>query len=193
MQGTHDLVDADVEKGNEEQSLVELAVKRDRNAFAQLYDLHMNSIYKHIYYRVGNQSDAEDLSADVFLKAWQAIDRYRQQGVPFRAWLLRIANNLVIDRYRTAKERVTLDELMADSSLENDPVAAAEMKLAKDELRSAILRLKREHQQVIILRFVDGLSNAEVAAAMGKSEGSVRVIQHRALRELRGLLEGGKK
>lgn len=189
MQSTHDLVNADAQSETEEQLLVQSAIKRDRGAFGRLYDLHVNSIYKHIYYRLGKQSDAEDLCAEVFLRAWQAIDRYNPRGVPFRAWLFRIANNLIIDRHRTTKQWLPLDKITVQPSGLNDPVAVAEMKLDRDELRRAILLLKPEHQQVIVLRFVDDLSAAEVASAIGKSEGAVRVIQHRALKELRGLLE----
>lgn len=197
MWGIREFIDVETDaatltSATEEERLVQLAINRDRSAFARLYDTHVSAVFKHVYYRLGNYGDAEDVSSEVFLRAWQAIDKYRPRGVPFRAWLFRIANNLIIDRHRTAKERLPLDESTVDGDRSNDPVAVAEMKLARDELRRAIMLLKPDHQQVIALRFIDELDYAEIAAIVAKSEGAVRVIQHRALRELRGVLEGGK-
>ncbi len=197
MQGTQESLASDseenwIESVIDEQRLIEQAIKRDQNAFACLYDVHVGPVFRHVYDRLGHRSDAEDVTAEVFLRAWQAIEKYRFQGAPFRAWLFRIANNLIIDRRRATKDRVPLDEFIADFHLSNDPVAVAEMNLTRSELRRAILRLKPEQQQVIIMRFVDGLGYDEVAGVLAKSEGAVRVIQYRALRELRVILESSK-
>ena len=177
-----------------EGSLVRAAVGGDTAAFAALYDRHLDRVYRHLYYRVGNQADAEDLTQQVFLQAWRTVGSYRQTGAPFVAWLLTIAHNLVVSRYRRTSraggEAQPLEDarLVASEGAGEDPEAEA---LASDDrasVRRAILRLKEEQQHVVLLRFVEGFTSAEVAAVLGKSEGNVRVIQHRALTLLRQLL-----
>lgn len=169
-------------------ALVEQAVGGSPEAFGRLYDLYVDRVYRHLYYRVGNANDAEDLTAEVFLNAWRAIGRYRQQGVPFAAWLFRIARNLAIDHYRSAQRVAELDEAVIDEGREADPEKVMELSLDRQQVRRAIFRLSEEQQQVLILRFVDGLSHADVAAVLGKSEVAVRVMQYRALAALRRAL-----
>ena len=169
-------------------ALVARATAGDTEAFGQIYDLFLDRVYRYVYYRLGNVGDAEDITEQVFLNAWQAVRRYRDKGSPFIAWLLRIAQNAIIDYRRTRKQNSALDEGTVDQALWADPVAVADLRCTQGELRRAILRLKPEQQQVIIMRLIDDLSYAEVAAALGKSEGAVRVIQHRALAALREAL-----
>ncbi|MBI4497981.1 MAG: sigma-70 family RNA polymerase sigma factor [Chloroflexi bacterium] len=169
-------------------ALVERAVGGDRESFGRLYDAYVDRIYRHIYYRVGNPTEAEDLTAQVFLNAWKAIGRYRQMGRPFVVWLLSIANNQVIDFYRAQKDRTYLDDPGVTISDGIDPEEIAERDYTTQELQEAIQKLKPDQRRVLVLRFIDGLDYADIAAIMQKKEGAVRVIQHRALLALRKLL-----
>lgn len=167
-------------------ALVERAVRRDAEAFGALYDAYLDPIYRYLYYRLGNQSETEDLCEQVFLKAWQAIGRFRWQGKPFSAWLFRLAHNALVDHLRTRKPTLPLDEVHADSaSADHDWVSA---RLEAEELAAALARLTEEQRQVILLRFVSGLENAEIAEVMGKREGAVRALQLRGLQALRRIL-----
>jgi RNA polymerase sigma-70 factor (ECF subfamily) len=185
--------DRSVEPTSDEAELVQRAIDHDPEAFGRLYDIHVDSVYRHVYYRVGNEQDAEDLTQQVFLKAWQAIDRYRRKASPFIAWLMTISHNLVVDFYRTRKDKAYLEaEILADGPASN-PEQAAETSLEQQRLRRAILKLGSDEQQVVILRFVEGFEFAEIASVLNKKEGNVRVILHRALVKLRSILEKDKK
>lgn len=176
-----------------EDKLVRRAVTRDSAAFGCLYEFYLDRIYRYVYYRVGSTSEAEDLTEQVFLKAWEAIDRYEQRGVPFAAWLYRLAHNLVIDHYRGKRPTSTLDEMSEADEIGGDVEATVQGLLEAEEVRAAIGRLNPDYQQMIVLRFVEGLSHAEVAKIVGKSEGATRVVQHRALQSLaRALDKAGK-
>jgi len=169
--------------------LITKAVDGDADAFGRLYDMHVDRVYRHIYYRVGNVADAEDLTQRVFLKAWQAIRRYKKTSSPFLAWLMTISHNLVVDFYRSKKESVYLDfELPADETY-SSPECSAEAHFEQQQLRRAILELPGDQQQVILMRFIGGFSYPEIASSLGKSEGAIRVILHRALVRLRKILE----
>lgn len=175
---------------DDEATLVDAAVEGDSVAFAALYDRHLARVYRHCYYRTSNRADAEDLTQQTFLQAWQAIGRYRRGASPFIAWLLTISQNLAMSHYRKAREIATSDLQLVVTEEAADPTAALSTALMRDEVRAAILRLRPERQQVILLRFIEGFSVAEVAAVLGKTENNTRVIQHRALADLRRLLAG---
>jgi RNA polymerase sigma-70 factor (ECF subfamily) len=172
-----------------EDELVRRAIKRDSAAFGSLYECHLDRIYRYVFYRVGSSSEAEDLTEQVFLKAWEAIDRYEPRGAPFAAWLYRLAHNLVVDHYRGKRVTTPLDEVADAEEVGVDVVAAVEDSLDVEEVRAAIQTLNPEYQQLIALRFLEELSHAEVAQIIGKSEGAARVIQHRALQALARALE----
>ncbi|HET9017862.1 MAG TPA: sigma-70 family RNA polymerase sigma factor [Thermomicrobiaceae bacterium] len=174
---------------SDERRLVEAARQGDAEAFALLYDRHLDRVYRHCYYRTASRPDAEDLAQQTFLQAWQAIGRYRDGGAPFVAWLLTISDRLAISHHRRRRE-VSVPELEVPQAAGHEPEHLVARSLEADEVRRALLRLKPERQQVIVLRFIDGFSVREVAAALGKRENNVCVIQHRALAELRGMLEG---
>ncbi len=177
------------EPTSDEAILVQRAIGRDAEAFGRLYDMYVSRVYRHIYYRVGNKADAEDLTQQVFLRAWKAIDRYRKTGSAFAAWLMTIGHNLVIDFYRTRKAETYLDaDFMVQDSAPG-PQKIAEAGFEQQRLRRVILQLRGDEQQVVILRFLEGFSFREIAQAMGKKEGNIRVILHRALAKLRRLLE----
>ena len=176
-----------------EESLVERAVQCDRAAFTALYDKYVDRIYRHVYYRVSNQSEAEDITQEVFIRAWKAINKYKRRGAPFVAWLLAIAHNLVVDYYKTRKESIPLDEARAvGGSDETNPEAMTEASLNRSYIRNAVSKLKGDKQKVILMRFIEGFSYGEIAQALNKSEGAVRVIQHRALGDLRRMLTGSE-
>jgi len=172
--------------------LVERAIDGDADAFGRLYDMHVDRVYRHMYYRVGNIQDAEDLTQQVFLRAWQAIGRYKKTSSPFPAWLMRIGHNLVIDFYRSKKDKAYLDFEIAASDSYSSPERVAEIEFDQRQLRRAILRLPADQQQVILMSFIEGFSYAEIASTLGKSQGAIRVIQHRALKKMRHILEEEK-
>ena len=173
----------------DERTLVERAVARDREAFGALYDRHVVRVYRHIYYMMGNAAEAEDLTAQAFLQAWQAIDRYQVRGAPFVSWLLRIAHNLAVSYLRSRRDGSELPETLVDHSRHNNPEEVLQRRAEEERVRQAILRLREEQRQVIMLRFVEDLEYREVAEIVGKSVAAVRVIQHRALNALRKQME----
>lgn len=168
-----------------ERDLVERARARDPEAFAELYDRHVARVYRHIYYLVGDLSEAEDLTAQAFLQAWEAIHRYEVRGAPFASWLLRIAHNLAVSHLRSRRQKAQLPEELVDEGLHRNPEEALQQQADEERVREAILRLRDEQRQVIILRFVEEMEYREVAEIIGKSVAAVRVIQHRALNNLR--------
>jgi RNA polymerase sigma-70 factor, ECF subfamily len=174
---------------DEERRLVLLATGRDQAAFAELYDRHVVRVYRHIYYLVNDAREAEDLTAQTFLKAWEAIERYKERGAPFVAWLLRISHNLTISYLRSKRDHSELDEGFVDHKRDGNPEASLEQASDERSVRDAVLRLRDEQRQVIMLRFVEELDYQEVAAMIGKSVPAVRVIQHRALGNLRKLMQ----
>jgi RNA polymerase sigma-70 factor, ECF subfamily len=170
---------------------VELAMAGDFDSFAALYSRHLETIYRYIYYRTGDSHDAEDLTEQVFLKAWEAMSRYKPVGSCFCSWLYRISHNIVVDHHRR-KKRVSYEELEGD----NLPPDGAEWSLldtmisAEESatLAAAIVRLPEDQQQVLLLRFIEGLGHAEIAQILNKSEVACRGIQYRALTALHRIL-----
>ena len=173
----------------EERQQVQKAIERDTNAFANLYDKHVVRVYRHIYYLVNDSREAEDLTAQTFLKAWEAIDRYKERGAPFVAWLLRIAHNLTVSFLRSKRDHSELDDTYVDPKMGRNPEDALEQSTDEKSVREAVLKLRDEQRQVIMLRFVEELDYREVASVIGKSVPAVRVIQHRALGNLRKLMQ----
>jgi len=170
-----------------------MAVGGDATAFGDLYDIHVAQIYRHIYYRVGNTSDAEDLTQQVFIRAWHAIGRYRKKSTPFMAWLMTISRHLIIDFYRSQKKNVSLDDEYEATSHKPGPEQLAEIESEHRKLFKTISLLPEEHRQVILMRFIENSSYEEIAATMKKSKGAIRVILHRALKEMRVMMQEGYK
>jgi RNA polymerase sigma-70 factor (ECF subfamily) len=174
-----------------EDYLVQQAVKRDRAAFTALYERSIDQVYRHVYYRVSNPTDAEDITQEVFIKAWKAIDKYKKVGVPFVAWLITIAGHLVVDHYRSRRKAINIDDVVegVTGNQFSEPEALVEAKDNSDLVKEAVLKLKGDKQKVILMHFIDGFSYEEIAKALKKSEGTIRAIQYRALRDLRSILK----
>ena len=174
-----------------EHRLLERAKAYDIDALAEIYDHYEVKIYSYIYHRVGSQPVAQDLTSQVFLRVLEAIQHQRTWESSFSGWLYRIAHNLVIDHYRRRGRdtQVTIDDLPTLPARGDGPEQAAERALAAETLRTAINRLTEEQAQVVTLRFLEGLSITEVAAAMGKTEGAIKAMQYRAVTSLRRLLD----
>ena len=173
-----------------EEELVYKAQQGDSEAFGALYDLHFTKIYRFIFLKVRRKPDAEDLSHQVFLSAWKNINGFSYQGFPFSTWLYRIAQNTVIDFYRTAKNHLDIEEVGEEKfGFSEDLERGLETALAIEEVATALQDLTEDEQNVIIMKFVNELGNKEIAEALKKTEGAIRVIQHRALKQLREKLE----
>jgi RNA polymerase sigma-70 factor (ECF subfamily) len=177
---------------NEEifEDLVDRAREKDADAFGQLYDFYVSKIYRYIFYRVGNQADAEDLTEDVFAKAFVAIKRYQRRGIPFSAWLFRIAHNAVTDHHRARAKQthVEFDEETGDISEGDVTLRQVTIRRKREEVQSALSGLTVDQQNVIVLRFYAGLSVKEVASFLDRTEESVKALQHRAVRSLGRIL-----
>lgn len=172
-----------------EAQLIEQA-KTDPEAFGRLYELYVEKIYNYIYYRLGNHHDAEDLTAKVFYRALNHIGRYNNKGVPFAAWLYRIAHNLVVNWHRDHSRRqlVGLEDLDLSGDKQESPQLAAERANESELLLAAIQRLPRERQELLVLKFVERMSNAEIGRVLGRSEGAIKSLYHRTLVSLKELL-----
>lgn len=179
-------MDNDENDSNEESILIERA-KTDKDAFGQLYERYVDRIYNYVYYRTGNAADAEDLTARIFERAFNHIGNYRDQGVPFSAWLYRIAHNLVANWHRDRSRRkiVSIDDVSQWVITDHGPEFAAQLTQDKEALLEALSRLPSDRQELLFLKFVERLSNAEIGDIMGRSEGAIKSLYHRTLLALR--------
>ena len=163
--------------------LVERAADGSFGAFGELYSIYLDQIYRYVFYQVRDKMTAEDLTEEIFLKAWEALGRYKQRSLAFSAWLYRVAHNHVIDYFRTRRQHLALEEAMPAAI--GNPEQEAEEKLIQQELAEAISYLPPQQKQIIILKFIEGLDNEEIAQIMRKRQGAIRVMQMRALMALR--------
>jgi len=163
------------------------AAEGDSEAFGVLYDRYVARIYNYIYYRTGNQHDAEDLTSRVFTRAMRHISNYQDRGVPFSAWLYRIAHNLVANWHRdnSRRQEVALDDTYRTGSDGELPESVLMRTEEEDTLLSIIHHLPEDRQQLLILKFVEHLSNAEIGRIMGRTEGAIKSLYHRTLLSLR--------
>ena len=172
-----------------EQGLIRRAQQGDRQAFADLYERYQPAIYNYLYYRVDDAARVDELTGEVFARMVQNIRGYRDHGQPFLAWLYTIARNLRIDFYRECKKAqiVPLDETLVGS--ENNPVEAFDLRMKAECLKKVLPYLTEEQQFVVVAKFVEGRTNAEIATLMGKPEGAIKSLQHRGLATLRRAIE----
>lgn len=161
----------------------------DEAAIRQVYRQYADAIYRYALYQGGDEHLAEDVAGEVFVRMLESIGTYTYRGTPISAWLYRIARNLVIDQQRRGNRLKPLDQVEHTDFVSDNPVDLAERRLGWEELRSALSELTDEQRDVVVLKFVEDLQNQQVAAIVGKNEGSVKALQHRALRSLRRVLE----
>jgi RNA polymerase sigma-70 factor (ECF subfamily) len=173
-----------------EVSLVRRAKSGDREAFASLYQVYLNPIYRYIYYRIDHVEDAQDLTEQVFLNAWEALPAYQDRGYPFSSWLYRITHNMVVDYHRVKKESAMLNQASSTSPVADQGSILKQIIKSQDSeaLAQAITKLPDDQQQVIVFRFIEGLNHGEVSRLLTKSKGACRMLQYRALAALNQLL-----
>ena len=165
------------------------AAQADRAAFGALYRRYLDRVYGYCFYLLGDHHDAEDATERTFMAALAAIDSYRDEGSTFRSWLFRIAHNQLVNALRSrGRRRARSLDGVAEPIADVDPAGVVGIAEESRRLRRALEALPDDRRQVVILRFVDGLSAREIGAVLGRSEGAVRVLQHRALRQLAGIL-----
>lgn len=168
----------------DEARLVQQAKSGDADSFARLYDGYVERVYRYVFFRVSNDETAEDITAQVFLKAWENLNRYQPGNLPFLAWLYTIARNQVIDHYRARKESVSIDDAVSLPSKDDAVDEQVQSRFDIQAMRNALQYLTEEQQQVVMLRFIAGLETNEISRQMGKAEGAVRALQMRALQAL---------
>ncbi len=174
----------------DDKALVESA-KSDKEAFGALYERYLPKMYNYIYYRTGNPHDAEDLTARLFFRAFSHIGNYEDRGVPFQAWLYRIAHNLVANWHRDQGRRkiIALDDYVAHSLISEAPDRLTEDLEERQQMIQAVRRLPEDRQQLLLLKFIEQLSNAEIGQIMGRTEGAIKSLYHRTLLSLRDELQ----
>lgn len=179
---TQKLTDEQIEE------LVQKSQKGDADAFGQIYDTFITPIYRYVYYKVKNE-DVEDIVETLFLKAWENINKYtKRKNTTFRSWIFRIAHNLVVDHYRLTREHASLDPRLSDTKRESNPITVTTQSLNNQHLKKALSKIKKNYQQIILLKYINELSNEEISKILKKSEGSVRILQFRALKSLKQIL-----
>jgi len=172
----------------DEATLILQARDGSREAFGLLYERHRATIARYVAARIRDAADAEDLTEAIFESAWRTMGRYREQGVPFLAWLYRLAHNRVVDHYRALRPTTTLIPEIHESI--EDTSAPLDLNIDSADLLAALHDLTDDQRAVIVLRFVQGMSGREVAQAMDKREDAIRALQFRALATLRRILTG---
>ena len=171
-------------------ALVDRAKQGDRDALEELYLIHFDRIYGYLHVSVGNRPDAEDLTTQTFVKMLESIGKFRWQSAPFSAWLFRIAHNLAMDHFRASKRWQPEEEVPEPPPDESTSAEAGALEsIGQKSMLELIEDLSAEQRQVLILKFVFNFSNAEAATILGKSEGAIKSLQHRALVSLQKQLE----
>lgn len=173
-----------------EYHLLQKIQKGDKEAFGELYLHYLNHIYRYIFFRVNqNKQQAEDLTQTVFFKAWQGIENFTTDKGNFRAWLYRIAHNVVIDYYKTAKANSRVTEEIMDSKTMEDLENQLDNESQLKNIFEAVDILTDEQKTIITMKFVDGFSNSEIADILDRDEGAIRALQYRGLQRIRKLLQ----
>ncbi|MCJ7625866.1 MAG: sigma-70 family RNA polymerase sigma factor [Anaerolineaceae bacterium] len=178
-----------------ESELLQRAARGDKDAFGQLYEMYLDEIYRYIFYRVADHIEAEDLTEITFIKAWKALPGQKQNREirNFRAWVYRIAHNLVVDRHREKRETIPIEQVTISTSTDMDPEEIIQQNELRTQISKFIFQLEDTMRQVIVHRFINQLSHAETAQIMGLKDNHVRILQYRALKKLRVLmLKDGK-
>ena len=164
------------------------ARKYNEAKLASLYEEYYDKIARYAYVRIGDKTEAEDLAGEVFVKALDSLESYKERGVPMQAWLFRIAHNLVVDHLRKATKRKTVPIDTVQVEADVDPVTLAEKNIELERVTKAMEQLTREQREVLGLRFFGGLTSKETGSILNKSDGSIREMQRAAIEKLRRLL-----
>ncbi len=175
----------------EDENLLKKAKKGDSASFGAIYDKYAPKIYRYLFLKLGGlKVEAEDLTHEVFLSAWKNMDSFNLRGAPFSSYLYKIARNATIDYWRTKHQTVDI-EVVPEETFSENPNVGEQIDLSDDLalMRRCIASLEPTYQDVLIMKFVDDMSNHEIATALDKTEGAVRVIQHRALKQLKKEVE----
>ena len=171
-----------------EKNHIQEAQRGNQESFGLLYGHYLPQIYRFIFLKVSSQAEAEDLTHEVFLSAWQNLKNYKYKGFPFSSWLYQIARNETIDFYRTSKKNIPLENVAEDKiQLISKTPDQLNAELELEKIKKFLQSLKPDYQEVIIMRFIEELSHEEIAHTLNKSQGAIRLTQHRALKELRNL------
>jgi len=177
-----------------EENLIKRAKKGDKECFGRLYDHYLNRIYRFIVLKVDSKAVAEDLVHEVFLSAFENINSYASRGFPFSSWLYQIARNKVIDYYRTRKNNLSF-EMVSEEHFKIEDVIEKDLNhvLELTQVREAMRSLGEIEQEVLIMRFIEDMPHKEISRALGKSEGAIRLIQHRAINNLKQILQDDER
>ena len=166
--------------------LVLKARRKNKKAFARLYLAHVDSVYRYIFFRTGQDNDlAEDITQDVFLKAWDKITDLKSEKLNFRAWIFRIAHNLLVDHYRKSKFETRLFENIPDEKDLSEEIA---QRFENRNILKAVRKLSPSQREIVIMKFIEGFSNKEIADVLKKKEDAIRALQYRALRQLKKMI-----
>jgi RNA polymerase sigma-70 factor (ECF subfamily) len=171
------------------QQLVKLAGAGDTGAFGELYDIYLDALYRFVSVRVGSRADAEDITEQIFVSMFTAINRYTDEGLPFEAWMYRIARNKVIDYYRGRKPHVRLDEIAEVPDSRETPEVQTEKSLTREAVLRCLTRIAPTYQEIIILKYIEDKTNEEISIILEKPVAHVRVLQHRAIEALRNIVQ----
>lgn len=164
------------------------AARRDGLAFGTLYERYYARVYRYVYHRTGNPSDAEDITAVVFMKALEALPSYEPRRNSFAPWLFRITRNAVVDHYRRRRSQTTLDDVEREAG-SSDPVSEVLGSEQRAELAILVEHLSVEQRDVILMRYAADLTFTEIASVLGKNEPAIRMLLHRGLRKLKAVMD----
>ncbi len=176
----------------DDEQVIKQVKSGDAEAYGMLYEQYAEVIFRYVYSHLDNRLDAEDLTEEIFLRAWRALPKYDERGLPFSAFLFRIARNSLIDYYRQRKAVQSIEDVELQSK-EPGPEETVDVRIEDRDLRETIAKLREDYRNVLIFRFLSGLSPEETAQVMQRSVGAVRVLQHRALSALKDLMERGSR
>lgn len=172
--------------------LVRESQKGNSKAFGELYDVFFPQIHKYVYYKV-SEEHVDDVVSAIFIKTWSKLNKYKKKTCSFGSWVFRIAHNTVIDHYRTNKEFYELEERIADDNQALSPERLTDMTLTGERVHRALGKLSDKYQEVILLKFMNDMSNPDIADIMKISESNVRTLQHRALKQLKSHIDDEDK